>query len=39
MGRDKKVAAGAIRFVLLEGLGQAVVAGDVSVEDLAAALR
>jgi 3-dehydroquinate synthase len=39
MARDKKVAAGAVRFVLLEGLGRAAVAGDVSTGDLGAALR
>jgi 3-dehydroquinate synthase len=39
MARDKKVAAGAVRFVLLDGLGQAVVAADVSTKDLGAALR
>ena len=39
MARDKKVAAGAVRFVLLDGLGHAVVAGDVSTKDLGAALR
>jgi 3-dehydroquinate synthase len=39
MARDKKVSAGAVRFVLLDGLGHAVVAGDVSTKDLGAALR
>jgi 3-dehydroquinate synthetase len=39
MARDKKVAAGAIRFVLLAGLGHAVVAADVAFDDLKRALR
>ena len=39
MGRDKKVAAGAIRFVLLRGLGDAFVTAAVSDADLAAVLR
>ena len=34
MGRDKKVAAGAIRFVLLRGLGDAHVTSDVPVPEL-----
>jgi 3-dehydroquinate synthase len=39
MGRDKKVAAGAIRFVLLRGLGDAFVTAAVPDADLAAVLR
>ena len=39
MGRDKKVAVGAIRFVLLRGLGDAFVTAAVSDADLAAVLR
>ena len=38
MAQDKKVAAGAIRFILLEALGWAVIAGDVAQDDLAAVL-
>jgi 3-dehydroquinate synthase len=38
MAQDKKVAAGAIRFILLEALGWAVIAGDVARDDLAAVL-
>jgi 3-dehydroquinate synthase len=38
MGRDKKVEAGRLRFVLLEALGRAVVRGDVDREDVAATL-
>jgi 3-dehydroquinate synthase len=38
MGRDKKVADGAIRFVLLEAIGRAVFRGGVRSEDVAAAL-
>ena len=38
MQRDKKVQAGALRFVLLERLGHAVVRGDVSRDDVASAL-
>jgi 3-dehydroquinate synthase len=38
MGRDKKVADGAIRFVLLETLGRATVRSDVPEQELAAAL-
>jgi 3-dehydroquinate synthase len=34
MGRDKKVARGRMRFVLLERLGRAVVRGDVDESDL-----
>jgi 3-dehydroquinate synthetase len=37
--RDKKVAAGAIRFVLLRALGDAFVTADVPEADLAAMLR
>ncbi len=39
MARDKKVAAGTIRFVLLEALGRAVVTADVAPEDLSAVLE
>jgi 3-dehydroquinate synthase len=38
MARDKKVSAGAIRFVLLEGLGRAVLTGNVDRDHLAAAI-
>ncbi len=38
MGRDKKVAAGAIRFVLLRGIGDAHVTSEVPSLDLAAVL-
>ena len=38
MGRDKKVAEGSIRFVLLEALGRAVVASGVSADEVAASL-
>ncbi len=38
MAQDKKVAEGAIRFILLEALGRAVIAGDVAKDDLAAVL-
>ncbi len=38
MGRDKKTAAGSIRFVLLRSLGDAYVAADVAPADLAAIL-
>jgi len=38
MQRDKKVLAGAIRFVLLKGIGQAFVAADVTDAQLAAVL-
>ena len=34
MGRDKKVVAGSIRFVLLRGIGDAFVATDVQEGDL-----
>ncbi len=39
MGRDKKVVGGAIRFVLLDGLGHAVLASDVPAAVLAEVLR
>ncbi|MEO8345161.1 MAG: 3-dehydroquinate synthase [Betaproteobacteria bacterium] len=38
IARDKKVANGAVRFILLSALGHAVVAADVSEGDLAAIL-
>jgi len=38
MGRDKKVVAGSIRFVLLRSIGDAVVTADVSLPDLRAVL-
>jgi 3-dehydroquinate synthase len=38
MQRDKKVQAGALRFVLLERVGHAVVRGDVAREDVASVL-
>jgi 3-dehydroquinate synthase len=38
MGRDKKVADGAIRFVLLESLGRAVFRDGIAREELAKAL-
>ncbi len=38
MRRDKKVAEGTIRFVLLRALGDAFVAADVADADLAAVL-
>ena len=38
MGRDKKVADGRMRFVLLERLGRAVVHSDIAPDDLAASL-
>jgi len=38
MGRDKKVADGSIRFVLLESLGHAVVRRDVAATDITAAI-
>ena len=38
MGRDKKVEAGRLRFVLLEALGRAVVRGGIAQDDVAAAL-
>ena len=34
MARDKKVEAGRLRFVLLEGLGRGVLRGDVSMQDI-----
>jgi 3-dehydroquinate synthase len=39
MGRDKKVAAGRLRFVLLDALGRAVVTDDVSEPELGALLN
>jgi 3-dehydroquinate synthase len=38
MSRDKKVVAGAIRFVLLRALGEAFVASDVPPDELRAVL-
>ena len=38
MGRDKKASAGKLRFVLVDGVGSARVAGDVPAELLAATL-
>jgi 3-dehydroquinate synthase len=38
MGRDKKVADGRMRFVLLERMGHAVVRSDIDVPNIAAAL-
>ncbi len=38
MGRDKKVAAGAIRFVLLRGIGDAHVTSEVPASELTAIL-
>jgi 3-dehydroquinate synthase len=39
MGRDKKVAEGSIRFVLLEALGRAVLQRDIAPDDVLAAVR
>jgi len=39
MHRDKKVQSGALRFILLERLGHAVVRGDVDDEDVAASVN
>jgi 3-dehydroquinate synthase len=39
MGRDKKVAEGSIRFVLLEALGHAVLRRDLAAADVLAAIR
>lgn len=39
MGRDKKVAAGRLRMVLLEDVGRPVVVGDLSQDELEAAWR
>ena len=38
MAHDKKVEAGRLRFVLLRGIGQAVVTGDVDMSDVFAAI-
>jgi 3-dehydroquinate synthase len=38
MGRDKKVKSGAVRYVLLERLGRAVIRADVPEADVAAAI-
>jgi 3-dehydroquinate synthase len=38
MGLDKKVESGRIRFVLLRGIGEALVTADVPQGDLMAAL-
>ena len=38
MRLDKKVAAGRLRFVLFDGLGESAVVDDVEAEDLAAVL-
>jgi 3-dehydroquinate synthase len=38
MSRDKKVVAGSLRFVLLRGIGHAVIASDVPAADVRAAL-
>ena len=38
MSRDKKVDAGAMRFVVLETLGRATIRGDIAMEQVAAAL-
>ena len=38
MGRDKKVEGGALRFVLLEAIGRAVLRGDVAESDVKGAL-
>ena len=38
MGRDKKVAGGAVRLVLLNGLGRARVTADVPADELRAVL-
>ena len=39
MGRDKKVAAGTIRYILLDAIGQAVISADVGDEVLREVLR
>lgn len=39
MAHDKKVASGALRFVLLERLGQAIIRGDVATAQLSEALE
>jgi 3-dehydroquinate synthetase len=35
MGRDKKVADGAVRLILLEGIGRVVIRGGIAEADLA----
>jgi len=39
MGRDKKVAGGSIRFVLLEAIGRALLQRDIAPDDVLAAIR
>jgi 3-dehydroquinate synthase len=39
MAHDKKVEAGKLRFVLLRGIGQAVMTNDVSIHDVSAAIE
>jgi 3-dehydroquinate synthetase len=39
MGRDKKVAAGTIRYILLDAIGKAVISADVGDEVLREFLR
>ena len=39
MAHDKKVEAGRLRFVLLRGIGQAVVTGDADMSDVGAAIE
>jgi len=39
MGRDKKVRSGALRFVVLDAIGEACVRGDVPAEQVAAVLQ
>jgi shikimate kinase/3-dehydroquinate synthase len=39
MGRDKKVRDGALKFVLVRGIGQAFTAGDVPMEAVVDLLR
>jgi 3-dehydroquinate synthetase len=38
MARDKKVADGAMRFILLEAIGRAVIRADVSMDEVTASL-